>query len=338
MMRVRTNDAAPVALTTRGILRYLLAFPLLSMLGALGGCHDLTCSQALPSGTADPASYNTTAGALGQRTAALQAWINTWPSVVVHTAALSDEAIGIVCSYDCGSNYLDQRILPAISPNAISTDNGDYSNLHQVRGLTAQAIGQLATYDSVASPALRGELYAASGYAEILLADLFCSGVPLSTLDFHHDYTYAPSSTVEQVYQDAIAKFDSALALSADSSRILNLARVGKGRALLDLGEYAQAAQAVVGVPDTFQYRLAVRWNDTTGNGDAFSLNGPVQQADREGGNGIAFINNGDPRSVAQDVTEPGQQNGFGDVLEPVKIQTVVERGGLHIDHDCRRN
>ena len=36
--------------------------------------------------------------------------------------------------------------------------------------------------------AYRGELYALEGYAEVLLADLFCSGVPLNTfaVEGHH--------------------------------------------------------------------------------------------------------------------------------------------------------
>ena len=76
----------------------------------------------------------------------------------------------------------------------------------------------------------------------------------MSTLDFQRDFTYHASSTTAQVYQDAIVKLDSAMALSDTSTQVLNLARVLKGRALLALDNAAAAAQAVAQVPDGFQY------------------------------------------------------------------------------------
>ena len=48
--------------------------------------------------------------------------------------------------------------------------------------------------------------------------------MPLSTLDFDGDFTYQPGSTTEEVYQRAIAHFDSALTLAGDSVAVANLA------------------------------------------------------------------------------------------------------------------
>ena len=299
-------------------------------LAGLTACHDLTGSQPLPSGTADPASYNTAAGALGQRNAALVAWSNALQAMIVQTGALTDEL-----AFSCGTTCfapLDQRVLPTESvtlttsnPSTGVTDGG-YVALHTVRGLATQALGQLATYDPAAPPALRGELYAVTGYAEILLADLFCSGVPLSTLNFQHDYTYAASSTTAQVYEDAIANFDSALALATDSSRIVNLARVGKGRALLDLGEYAQAAQAVASVPSTFQYQVTVRWRDSVLSYQDALSSANVQEADREGANGLPFVSSNDPRSAAE--IAPGIGNNVT-TLEPTKVTRTLSAAGF---------
>ena len=220
--------------------------------------------------------------------------------------------VGVVSS----EILVDSRFLPEtpLSDNGSATD---YTNVHvygplqQVRGQARQARGALLAYAPDASTALAGHLYAAEGYAEILLADLYCSGIPLSTLDFGGDYTLKPGSTTEQVYTHAAALLDSALALSADSSRIMNLARVGKGRALLALGEYAAAAAAVADVPDDFHYAFA--YSATTSSTgvpgqsisnrnfawSAFGGTGAVDLTlvDNAGINGLNYLSSGDPRT-----------------------------------------
>ena len=158
---------------------------------------------------------------------------------------------------------LDERFMPA------GGDAGadDYANLQTVREFANQAIGALNKYDtatfydtsavdSAQSKVYRGTLYAFEGYAELWLADFFCSGVPLSTLDYGQDFTVRAGSTTAQIYQDAKAKFDTALSLATINDSVLNLARVGKGRAWLDLGQYDSAAAAVQQVPDGFQYKM----------------------------------------------------------------------------------
>jgi hypothetical protein len=158
-------------------------------------------------------------------------------------------------------------------------------------------MGALALYNPAASPALRGEMYALYGYAEVMLAEFFCSGVPLSTYDFQGNFTYRPGSTQQQVYQDAIAKLDTAVALSTDSARILNLARVGLGRAYLDLGDYESAAAAVTSVPDGFRYQLNIHWFYSANQfGNALNLYANI--SDQEGQNGVPFISSGDPRTA----------------------------------------
>src|SRR5581483_10614772 len=119
-----------------------------------------------------------------------------------------------------------------------------------------QALGALRAYAPDAPVALQGQLYTFEGYTEIFLADLFCSGVPLSTLDFNGDFTYEPGSTTPAIYQQAVAHFDSALTLAMDSADVMDLARVGKARALLALGDYASARQVVTDVPDNFRYTI----------------------------------------------------------------------------------
>ena len=285
------------------------------LLGGLGllGCHELTGSQSLPAGTANPATYNTPAGARSLRNKAIVKLEFALPRFIVNEGLLTDElesnqigaSPGVLSSSSLPpGGSLDERILPALSSGTGTFADFDYANLQTVRAYANQALGALAAYDTIAadtatSKVLRGELYALEGYAEISLADFFCSGVPLSTLDFQHDFTYHASSTTAQVYQDALTKEDSAQRLADTSTQVLNLARVLRGRALLDLGQYAQAAQAVAAVPDGFQYQLAVQWAHPTGIN---LLNDAATVSDGEGANGLPYVSGGDPRTVVTNI------------------------------------
>jgi hypothetical protein len=240
---------------------------------------------------------------------------------------------------DDGDNHFPDGFVEHIREAEL--DEG-YLRMQGARAYLSTAIKQFAVTPPGADPAVvkvyRAELYAQEGYADILLADLFCSGVPLNTFagvplvrlgrhlpirkiahgDVEKDYylqtlglrnfaykkaldnkqvVYHGSSTTTQVYRAAIAKFDTALSLAGDSSRILNLARVGKGRALLDLGLYAAAAAAVAKVPQGFVYNMHP-WMNLDPDGDEEI--GTV--ADREGGNGLPYLSSGDPRTATKDI------------------------------------
>lgn len=77
-------------------------------------------------------------------------------------------------------------------------------------------------------------------------------GVPFSEED-GATTTFGDPQTTQQVLQRAVASFDTALA-TVDSNRVRFAAQIGRARALLDLGQYAQAAAAVTGVPTTYRY------------------------------------------------------------------------------------
>jgi hypothetical protein len=309
---------------------------------ALASCKDLTGRQSLPAGVNDPSSFNTASGARGMRNAADSVFERALLQYVIDAGLLTDELQDANTGADLGSlpsttvsDPLDERILTAASIRGTSLGGSvSYENLQGVRGAAAQAIGALAAYDTAGSSALRGEMYALQGYAEIYLADLFCSGIPLSTLDFQGDFTYKPGSSCDAVYQDAIAKLDTAVALSADSARILNLARVGLGRAYLALGQYARASQAVADVPDGFQYQAAIQWG--TASSTTNVLNQVATVSDGEGFTGLPFVSSGDPRTrdTASVTTTTGLQLYFpqkyrdgltGGAYTPITVADWIE-------------
>lgn len=265
------------------------------------GCSSLTGDQKLPAGTADPSSFNTPAGAVGMYNAALYAFVQAVQEDVLETGALTDEITSTATEHlnvTVHLGTLDQRSLPEGSiPGENHGYTEGYSAFQRARGLANQAIGALAEYGTGTSPALRGELHVVQGYAELMLADLFCSGIPLSTLDYQGDFTYQPGSTTQQVYLHALAEFDTALALSSDSVRVMNWARVGRGRALLALDSVSTAAQAVSAVPTDFAESIAVKWSNGTITGNLFNQVGTV--ANNEGLNGLPY-RSGDPRSTVQ--------------------------------------
>ena len=177
-----------------------------------------------------------------------------------------------------------------------------YSGLQRVRGQASQAIGLLTRY-APEQRALAGHAYVLQGFAEIFLAEFFCSGIPLSTLDFDGDFTLRPGSTTEEVYQHALALLDTAFVLVGDSARFVHLAQMAQARALLGLGRLADAAAVAAAVPDGYGYAVTFLGGPTSTNfarftpgfGDFWGFS----VADRKGKNGVDYRTSGDPRAVS---------------------------------------
>src|SRR5262249_16339095 len=84
-----------------------------------------------------------------------------------------------------------------------------------------------------------------------------------------------------------------------DSAAFVNLAKVGKGRALLGLGEFADAATAVQGVPTDFAY--LTRFNSSVVINFIGNKPQVLQALDGEGTNGLAWST--DPRAAITTTT-----------------------------------
>src|SRR5581483_8982527 len=97
----------------------------------------------------------------------------------------------------------------------------------------------------------RGELYMLRGYTEVFFAEGWCSGVAFSSED-GVTTTYGEPLTTEQILTAAVATFDTALSLADTSKRVRYGAEIGRARALLNLGKFADAATAVADVPQSY--------------------------------------------------------------------------------------
>jgi len=158
------------------------------------------------------------------------------------------------------------------------------------------------TPDSIRGDYL-AELFAFRSYAILQMAEDICSGFPINDVSDNIPVYVAPYTT-DSAVKYALVQLDSVLAEVHDSAAVLNFARVMRGRALLNLGRYAEAATAVATVPTDFTYKAGgpifsyglnpfpqpYIWDPT----DLFELRLAV--GDTEGTNGLPFVSAQDPR------------------------------------------
>jgi hypothetical protein len=220
--------------------------------------------------------------------------------VIGDLAAYMDAAVGINAAVGL---FTDEIRFGATPPEIKQFDTrslieqntqlwANYRNIQQLRGQANRAAEALGKVN--ASDTRIGEMNAISGFSYILLAELFCSGIPIG--DIGEDAE--PLATTD-VYQGGIAKLDAAAAAAGTDARIQNLAAVLKGRALLDLGQFDAAATAVASVPTNFKYTTfhsATTPYQQNGYWNYMFNSDGLLVSDKEGTNGLNFATATDPR------------------------------------------
>jgi len=149
----------------------------------------------------------------------------------------------------------------------------------------------------------RAEVLALAGFMYILFAENYCNGVPNSTVNADGTFTFGDPQTGTQLLNNAVAKFDSAITIAtaagASGASALNLARIGKGRALLNLNNPTAAAAAVTAVPNTYVYNINHNENTTRQYNGVYTFSVASKRftvAEKEGVNGLPFVTTNDPR------------------------------------------
>jgi len=176
-------------------------------------------------------------------------------------------------------NETDQRIVQT-NNSVLSTA---YSDLTRSRGFYRDAIRAIKAAEPDKSAEI-AEQYFTMGYSEMLLAELFCNGTPLGeTVD--GQFTLGTPLTNQQVFAVALTHLDSAIALAvtvagnlrADSllaTSIRNAASIAKGRVLVDMARWTDAAAAVASVPTNYTYN--VTFSQATNDNNVWGLAGQV--------------------------------------------------------------
>ena len=253
-------------------------------------CADVTDVEA-PDVVQPPALENPL-GAVARHAGVLRDFSSAVAGTVTTVSGvMTDELVSGALSTFTADLVADARRVVDPSPFAFS-----YNTLHQIRVNALQSIDALQRF--APDPRSRiGQLYAVTGFVELYFGEQYCSGVPLST-NRDGGVAYGAALTTAAMLQQALAHFDSALVYDADSARIAHMARVGRGRTLLSLARFSDAAGAVAGVPTTYRYDLELS-STVVGqsNGTFSSLNARgVGVANREGGVGLDFRTASDPR------------------------------------------
>lgn len=301
-MAIRCRLTSPVKLSTRRVLPILLAAAFTQQ-----GC-DLTTPP--PTGVVLPSTIGgkdglptSLAGAIGDLAVAY---------------AGNDPDDGLILVSGLFADELRQSIGTSVNINvdqrAAGTSNSLtetlYRALQRARASAEQTIDAYQTFDATAA----GGLYARNlaGFAYVLIAENFCSGIPFSKAAADGSVVYGPAETTTQVLERAVAVFDSALAAgpavlgahpaAQDSvASQLNLAHIGRARALLALGRFADAGAESTRVPDGFIWVLEYSDYSTREVNGVYYHTRQAEDysaADSEGVNGIAFLAEGDPRAL----------------------------------------
>jgi hypothetical protein len=248
-----------------------------------------------PAGAVDPSSVKGLTGAEGLRLGAISA-LNFAVAVpkghVSETSLLTDEFT--IASVREQELRLDGRSQDRPGVTAYPTDSL-YATLQLARLTALQAIGALEPYPTKREEV--GGMFALAGYAELFLAEDFCSGVPLSVYAPTAGVRYGAPLASDSLLGHAIGLFDSALIYSSDT--VPMLAKLGRARALLDRGRYADAAVAATNVRADFAYVAELAgspgfYQDSYYADLAQRMTRRV--ADRKGANGLDFVSANDPR------------------------------------------
>jgi hypothetical protein len=182
-----------------------------------------------------------------------------------------------------------------------TSDDPHLGPLDQIVAKTSLALDAVRQYvpDSLRGDFL-GHLYAMRGYAVLQMAEDLCPGFPLNDVAGNQT-VYSGPLTTDSALAYASAQLDSALKYVRDSVRFTTLARVAKGRVLLDQGKYTEAATVVAPVPTDAMYAGEPGWALYM---DSFYCDGCGSEVyvvgDRDGGTGQSFVTARDPRVPLQ--------------------------------------
>jgi starch-binding outer membrane protein, SusD/RagB family len=234
------------------------------LLAPIAACSTETLLETEDPDLIDPAATRSEAGALGLRNGALSRFRDitggnesTW----LFGGLLADE--WSTSSTFIQNDETDQRRIQTNN----STITGMFRDLARVRTAANQAIDAMNEF-LPDSTRMIAELYFARGFAEMQLAQDFCNGIPLSN-GAGDTLVLGTPLTGAQVFEAAIASYDSALALiptiavtptdsvvTRSDTLIHRAIRVGKARALLGLGRFTEAGALVTAtaVPTSFTY------------------------------------------------------------------------------------
>ena len=331
----------------RNGVRHRRAAIALAGLLALTACNlDVVTPDVVPPSSIAGASALPTllAGAVGDFNVAYTGINNgnSGEGIVLNSGLFADEFV----TADYFSTHIE------IDARRVQVPNG--SNNGVLRSLFRSVASSNTTAQRYADAGLkndpgRARALSLGGFVYTIVAEDYCSGVPFSTINDDGSFNYGTPKSTTEMLAIAVAKFDSASTIATvardDAQRYL--AAVGKGRALLDAGQFAAAAVAVQGVPVSFNFSTEHGVIDPRTENGVYALtfvNSRYTTSDNEGGNGLAFIGANDLRlpfmslgtSLYDGQTKLFATTKYGSYTAPVAIATGIEAGLITAEASLR--
>ncbi|MCE2901014.1 MAG: hypothetical protein ACK6DP_06065 [Gemmatimonas sp.] len=336
--------------------RHTLALAALGLTVMLAGCARErllgveTPDQIRPEDAASPqGAAAVRAGAMRDFAEFFSGTTNT--GVNIYVGLLSDELINA----RPGADHIDQRAFNENTFPAAAWNK--FANAYTQTVRAVRALNQYAPAGATRNRDI-GQLYALQGITFNIAGELFCNGVPLSTVN-----DAAPEAatlvTTQQMYQRAIAQADSALATlgtAATDQNFRYLARIAKARAQLNLNQLDAAAATVsaggdgassIAIPTGWQYQ--VEYSQTTLVNTIFDWmvnTANFGPSDREGGNGLDYRTARDPRVNITTTSRLGQDGstqvftilGYANGSAPTTLVSGVTARMIEAEAALRRN
>ena len=330
--------------------RARLAVALITSVTLTGGCGLLDTTQP---GVIDPGTLDSPEGAASLRLGAISDFgfvkdgdgSEFQDGLILTAGLLADEFEH--STTPPSQQEIDQRTTALINPGLSDV----YRNLHKARAGAEHAAEALQQFllEPESTPDI-AEMLTIAGYTYIYFAEDFCSGVPFGKVR-GDTVTFGSPLTTAETYAAALAKFDSALAhpgLEADDGTITNLALLGRARALLDMGQFAEAATVAADVPTDFLYvtehsESPLRLQNaifTYGQAGLWSL------SDQEGGVGLPYRSANDPRVPYTDTEDTGLDlitpqfnlDKYPDATSPVPVADGIEARLIEAEAQLQAN
>ncbi|HEU6452898.1 MAG TPA: RagB/SusD family nutrient uptake outer membrane protein [Gemmatimonadaceae bacterium] len=244
-LHIRESVASLAFIHAKPALSACLALSLL----VAGGCSDLTSLKQENPGQIDAGSLYIPANAQLLVNGAIADFECAFSSYVVGSGLLGDELINAIAQ--TGNYDYDRRTLTPTGPYVGGCGNpgtpGIYTALQTARGTADTAYAKLAGWSDAEVPQrtrMMGQLAAYAGYSLVLLGESMCSAA----------INLGPELQPAQLFEEARSRFDVAIdaATTANDETTLNFARLGRARALLDLGDLPDAEADAASIPANF--------------------------------------------------------------------------------------
>jgi len=287
-----------------------------------------------PENLGSPAGLATlVAGAIGDLALAMDGAASghgATPGLVHYSGSLSDE-------YVYSGTFPTRR---EVDQRGIADDNSSsgavFTNLHRARTAAERAAAAIEEFSTPAQDPQFSHMKSLEGLTFLVFGEHYCSGVPFSSALESGEIQFGQPMPTTQMFQEAITRFDEAIATPGGSADRENLARVLKARALLNLGDFGGAAAVVASVPTSFVYEIEHSSNSSGQQNGLYILSTVRRQwsvADNKGQNGLPFRSANDPRVLWDRTPDLNGQDDqtpyFNQLKYPTDDASVVMASGI---------